>query len=369
MFASRPQPGVFFAVLAMATGSLSAVDVRADGRSDWLLFPSVDALEVFDKSTADVADSDLRAAADVLYSYSSNDFRVVGEYILSTDESELERLKVGWATSQRSMLWLGRFHTPASFWISEFHHGQYLQTSITRPSLEQWEDQSGAASSHITGLNFEMDFELDDEASLSFSIAGGLAPKFDDHELVPFDMLDPRSGHGLALAMRTSYRPKMFSPVQFGVLSSWNEINVVPRDNPELIGLDRINQLTAGVFVDAKWNDLRIITSVVYHDNQLRYVEENVTDDYVLAYLQPEYSLSEDIVIFGRVDIGDGEDDSIYLRFLPAFVSHRNMLGLRWDVGRYQSLTFEVADTSRQGEGSSHESFKEVRMQWSAVIP
>ena len=182
-------------------------------------------------------------------------------------------------------------------------------------------------------------------------------------------MLDPRSGHGLALGMRVSYRPDMFSPSQFGVLSGWNEINVIPRDNPELIGLDRINQLTAGVFADVRWSDLRIIASVVYHDNQLRYADENVTDDYVLAYLQPDYSISEDVVLFGRVDIGDGEDDSVYLRLLPAFLSHRNMLGLRWDIGRYHSLTFEVADTSRQGEDTSHEHFKEVRMQWSAVLP
>lgn len=366
---SKHQPLQRLAALAIAVATLNAPCARAEHHHAWLFFPSVDGLEVFDQSPADTMDSHLRASADVLYSYTGERFRMLGEYLVSTDESELERLQFGWALSDRSMLWLGRVHSPASFWISEFHHGQYLQTSITRPSLEQWEDESGAAPSHITGLNFEIDYELGTESSLGLSVAAGLAPRFDDDKLVPFDMLDPRSGHGLSIAMRTSYRPDMFSPVQFGLLSSWHEINVIPRDNPALVNLDRINQLTAGVFADAQWKNLRLIASLVYHNNELKYVDGDITDDYMLAYVQPEYSISEDVVVFGRVDIGDGEDDSVYLRFLPAFLSHRNMLGVRWDFGKYQSLTFELADTSRQGEDTSHEHFKEVRMQWSAVLP
>ena len=215
MDGSRRQFLACLAMLGMAAGVLTAPDARAEAQHELLLFPSIDALEVFDLSPPDIVDSNLRASADVLYSYSGERFRMLGEYLLSTDESELERLQFGWSLSDNSMLWLGRFHSPSSFWISEFHHGQYLQTSITRPSLEQWEDHSGAAPSHITGLNFEIDWELENEAALGFSVAAGLAPKFDDHELVAFDMLDPRSGHGcLSLSGRVSYRPDMFAPMQ-----------------------------------------------------------------------------------------------------------------------------------------------------------
>jgi hypothetical protein len=355
-------------MLGAVSGFLTAADAQAENHQEWLFFPSIGALEVFDQSSPSIADSDVRATADVVYSFSGEGFRVLGEYLLSTDESELERLQVGWVLSDRAMLWLGRFHSPASFWISEFHHGQYLQNSITRPSLEQWEDESGAAPSHLTGLNFEYERELESGAGFSLSIAGGLAPKFEEYKLVPFDMLDPRSGHGMSLSFRAAYRPEMFSPMQFGFLSSWNEINVIAGENADLANLDRVNQLTAGVFADARWRDLRLITSIVYHNNELRYLDGNVTDDYVLAYVQPEYSVSDDVIIFGRADIGGGEDSSEYLRFLPAFLSHRNMLGLRWDFTAHQSLTFEVADASRQGENYGHDHFKELRVQWSAVL-
>ncbi|MEJ2299152.1 MAG: hypothetical protein P8X94_11755, partial [Woeseiaceae bacterium] len=107
---------------------------------------------------------------------------------------------------------------------------------------------------------------------------------------------------------------------------------------------------------------------LVYHHNNLRYVDGGVSDDYVLAYVQPEYSISDDFILFGRVDIGDGEDHSVYLNLLPTFISHRNMVGVRWDFAASQSLTFEFADTSQQGENFNHEHYKEFRLQWSAAI-
>ncbi|MEJ2255822.1 MAG: hypothetical protein P8X98_02270 [Woeseiaceae bacterium] len=354
--------------LAAGVGILSAFPVGAEGQHEFLLLPSADYLYVSDLSPPDIVESDVHAGVDVVYSFTGEHLRLLGEYLLSTDESELERLQLGWSPTDNSMLWVGRFHSPASFWISEFHHGKYLQTSITRPSLEQWEDENGATPSHITGLHLEFDRELQDEAVLGFAIAAGLGPRFVADELVAYDMLDPESGHGLSLALRASYRPHLFSPAQFGFVSSWNEINVEPANNPDLATLDRIDQLTAGVFVDMHWEKLRLISSLVYHHNNLRYVDGGVSDDYVLAYVQPEYFISDDFILFGRVDIGDGEDHSVYLNLLPTFISHRNMVGVRWDFAASQSLTFEFADTSQQGENFNHEHYKEFRLQWSAAI-
>ena len=45
------------------------------------------------------------------------------------------------------------------------------------------------------------------------------------------------------------------------------------------------------------------------------------------------------------------------------------MVGIRWDFVDSQALTVEIADTSKQGDGDSHDHFKEFRLQWSAVFP
>jgi hypothetical protein len=73
--------------------------------------------------------------------------------------------------------------------------------------------------------------------------------------------------------------------------------------------------------------------------------------------------------LFGRAETSFGEDSSAYLQLLPAFIAHRLMIGARWDFADSHALTMEVADTSTQGDNLEHDSFKELRIQWSAVFP
>ena len=356
-------------ILSILLAAFCTTPVAAESQQEILLFPSVDTFNTFDESQPEVDDSFVRGSLNVLYNYSGDRFRLLGEYLWSSSESELERMKAGWQWRESTMLWLGRFHATSKYWTSEYHHGQFLQTPITRPSLEEWEDESGPIPSHITGLSLEVDHERQNDSVFGIAFSGGLAPKFVGEELAPFDVLDPGSGHGLGLNFKLAYRPELFSAMSAGFISGWNEINVDSESNPNLADLDRIDQLTVGGFVDWRWKDLRLIASAVYFDNDMKYVDEDLTDTFVLTYVQFEYGINDDFTFFGRTDNGFEEDNSPYLRLLPAFIAHRHMLGLRWDVASFQSLTVELADTSRQGDGSSHDNFKEVRFQWSAVFP
>ena len=49
----------------------------------------------------------------------------------------------------------GRFHQPGSAWNNELHHGHYLQTAITRPAIEAWEDEEGLIPQHLVGTLLE----------------------------------------------------------------------------------------------------------------------------------------------------------------------------------------------------------------------
>lgn len=353
----------------MLLAALCASPVAAEPQQEFLLFPTIDTYNTLAEEEPALEDSFVRGSLNFLYSYSGERFRFLGEYLWSSQESELERFKGGWQWQNGTMLWLGRFHTAAKYWTSEYHHGQFLQTPITRPSLEEWEDESGPIPSHITGLSLEIDRERGSESALSYAISAGLAPKFAGHKLVAYDVLDPRSGHGLGINFRVVYRPELVSPMQLGFISGWNEINVISESSPNLTDLNRIDQLTVGAFADWRWRDFRLITSLVHFENDLQYVDTSVDDVFLLTYLQLEYEANEDFTFFGRTDNGFSEDQSPYLRLLPGFIAHRHMLGLRWDVASFHSLTVEIADTSRQGDGLTHDHFKEIRFQWSAVYP
>jgi len=342
---------------------------RAESQHDVLAFLSIEGFDRFSASDPELEGFDGLATADFLYTYNSDRFRVLAEYIWSDTESELERMQAAWVVDEKTTLWVGRFHTISNYWTTEYHHGQYMQTSISRPGLEEWEDESGPMPSHVTGAWLEHEFSLREQSALNVGLSAGIAPKFERQHLQPFDILDPTSGHDLAVSARFVYRPDVFSNNQVGITVSHNDIAVVSDTSPQLLDLNAITQVTFGLFTNWNWQEWRFASNFVYFDIDLMYESGDVDDEFFLGYVQAEYQVTDYWTVFGRTEFGDGEDGSTYLRLLPAVIAHRQMLGVRWDFADSHGLTLEVADTSTQGDNFEHDHFKELRLQWSAVFP
>jgi hypothetical protein len=51
---------------------------------------------------------------------------------------EVERLLVRFDQSDRFKASFGRYHTPINWWNTAFHHGQWLQTTVSRPEMTQF---------------------------------------------------------------------------------------------------------------------------------------------------------------------------------------------------------------------------------------
>lgn len=364
----RRRIAVLGSLFLLVTSTLGQT-ARAESKHDMLVFLSADSFKTFSATDPALEGADYGATADFLYTFNSNRFRFLAEYIWTDEESEMERLKAAWEVNDQTMFWFGRFHAIANYWTTEYHHGQYMQTSISRPGLEEWEDESGPMPSHITGAWFEHEFDLAGQSAIDLGFTAGIAPKFEGEELVPFDILDPTSGHDLAVSARAVYQPDVLSMDRVGLTISHNDIAVESESSPSLADLNSIKQVTIGLFTSWHWQDWRLLANWVYFDMDLKYITGNVKDRFSLAYVQAEYEATKDWTVFGRVEFGHNEDDSLYLRLLPAVIAHRHMLGLRWDIADSHALTMEIADTSTQGMGANHDSFKEIRFQWSAVFP
>jgi len=354
-------------LLLIVTGQ--AQPVRADPQHDLLFFLSLQGADYFSTSDPDMDQTDWLATADLLYTFNRDKFSFLAEYILSDEESELERLQAGWRLTDQSTFWLGRFHTVSKFWSTEYHHGQYLQTSISRPGVEQWEDESGPMPSHLTGLLLQHDIAVGNDSIFAVSFAAGLGPTFKRDELVPFDLLESGSEHGRAVNYRMAYRPDVVSSNQIGLAIAWNDIPVVSESGPNLASLRSIQQSTVSLFADWHWQKWRLLSSWVYFDNQLEFNGGDADDSFVSGYIQGEFPKSDEWTLFGRGEFSYGEDNSPYVQLLPAFVAHRYMLGVRWDFADAQSATLELANTTTQGLEGMHLKFGELRLQWSAVFP
>ena len=355
--------------LLLFTTLASSPLARADSKHDMLVFLSLERFEMSSASDPALDGFETLATSDFLYTYNSDRFRFLAEYMWSNSESELERIQGAWQIDSETMLWFGRFHSISKYWTTEYHHGQFMQTSISRPGVEEWEDESGPMPSHITGLWLEHEYSIKDRSAINLGLAAGLAPKFAGQGLVPFDPVDPDSGHDQSISGRLVYRPDILSTNQFGLTLAYNDIAVVSESSPVLADLNSIRHATLGVFSNWQWKDWRVLTSWAYFDIDMRYRDGDVEDDFVLGYVQGEYEATKNWIVIGRSELGFGEENSPYLQLLPAFIAHRNMIGVRWDFADSQAATLEVADASTQGHVSSHNNFKEFRIQWSAVFP
>jgi hypothetical protein len=353
----------------MVLAFLAAAPAGAESQHEFLVFPSVDGFYTFSESDPSVEDSSTKGALDLLYGYSGDRFRLLSEFLWSSDEAEFERLQAGVRIGDDTFIWGGRFHAPAKFWTSEYHHGQYLQTSITRPALEEWEDDGGATPAHITGVLLESEHQRSDESAIGLAASVGYAPILEDGHLEAHELFQSSSDHGLSLNFRVAYRPEFLSSTQFGLLAGWNEINVEPAAVPLPDEPSGIDQMMLGAFGDWYWEDLRLVASIVYFDITVELPAQDVDDSYLLGYAQLEYEANNVMTVFGRIEGGVDQDDSTYLALFEAFITERYMLGARWDVVEHHALTIEVANTTFGAAASGSSDFNEVRLQWSAVFP
>ena len=354
----RPLAGILFLLLAVPS------QAGEEAQHEFLFFPSV---EVFDNTALDDERFDSAGyigIADFMYSYSGNRFRFLTEYVLSTEESEMERLKAGWLFGEQTTIWVGRFHQPSKYWTTEYHHGQYLQTSISQPGIEEWEDDGGPIPSHITGLLLETGQIRKDSSGFQFAVSAGFAPVLTEDGLEPFEPWDPSSDHGPAFNFRLAFLPDYFGNNQFGILGGWSELEIDSDTSASQLGTQSVEQLQLGVYLDWRWEQLRIISNVNYLETKHIRSDGNTRDDFWAGYIQAEYVVGSHWTVYGRHENSSGEDDTEFLQLIPKFVSHRNLIGVRWDIFGNNALTLEIADTE-----TVTSDFGQYRLQWSAVFP
>jgi len=350
-----------FALIAL----VSAPQARPEGQHELLFF--LNAGPTYHDVTPDDGPEDYEFFfdVDVLYSYLNGDFRLLGEYIASTDEMELERFQLGWQTGQDSIGWLGRFHSPSRYWNAIYHHGQFLQTSISRPFLDQFEDDGGVLPTHATGLLFEATHKLKDSADFRFAFSAGAAPVIDRTELKPFDLLDPGSSNRAAADMRLAWLPDQLEENQLALVAGWSDLEVNGNHTAEQRGLRRVEQTSIGVYLDWHWQQWRIVSAVSPVVNRMIRRANNQTDSFLSGYFQAEYELRHDWTLFGRLEQTNNTSSSDYLELFPHSVTDRQMLGLRFDLARQHALSAEVSRAETPADGD----FEQYLLQWSAVFP
>jgi hypothetical protein len=332
---------------------------------EFLVLPSAQVVGTFDRQSSVTQPYDEVVQADALLTLQKGPFRLFGEYLLSDHEGDLERFQLGWQLSSDTIIWVGRYHQPTSVWNHDHHHGQYLQTSITRPAIDEWEDLRGVLPQHFTGVLVESTHEAFGDWRLRTSMASGIAPKITAAGFEPFDLVHPDSTHRLGYQARASLHPGEFTETGAGALVAYDQLaaEMRPGAHPPLIGLNYIDLRLYGLFGTYAGEGWKLTATVYFAHTELHYIGSAASDSFGVGYVQAERHFGRDFTGFVRYEESAGVGDCPYLRLFEQFARKRYVGGLRWDFTDRQALTLQLTDSFFL---NGH--FSDARLQWSAAL-
>jgi len=300
---------------------------------------------------------EVEIGSDFIYLLNYRKIRVLAEIFATNEELEIERLQFGINLARDKTLWLGRFHTPLGYWNSNYHHGLYLQTSVHRPGIIEYEDAGGALPNHITGALLDGQ-QYTENGVFNYALAAGLAPTLGHHGLEPYTLgsISHKKLHGL---LKISYQFDETDPTESGLVVGLSRINV------ENNIIDESLQSIFGIFSHQSQESYRITTSAYVVRNRLSYESaKKLSNSFVAAYVHAEYDMATKWIIYARAERMFGYKDDPYLALFGHNESQRNLAGVRFDITRRQAISSEVSQ--RVG---GHDDHTHVSFQWSAVFP
>jgi hypothetical protein len=352
----------------LAGALLLAVSAAAAGEGEplqhqLLVFGSAEVARVPRSNLTTIYSRPEVLAADVLFTLQRGPIKLLGEFELNDHESDLERFQIGWEPSEHMVLWLGRFHQPASIWNSEYHHGQYLQTPITRPGVEKWDDDGGIIPQQFTGVLAESNWNLPGGRVLKLAAGSGLTSVLTPEGLKSFDLLHPNADeHRFGYQGRVALMADQLSESGAGLVFAQEKI--AWRDAPPALFpmLRYVDFTLVGAYASYVHESWKLQAVGYYIDAALKGTSFR-DSDLLTGYLNLEDALAPNLRVSVRREDSSHLSEAPYLRLFPRWPTARTTFAVRWDFMRRHALTAELADTY-----TATDHYMEYRLQWSAAL-
>ncbi len=271
----------------------------------------------------------------------------------------MERLALGWVLGEDTRLWLGRYHTALDQWNRKHHHGAYLQTTIYRPGIIEFEEDGGVIPAHATGISLQKTRHSAKHMTY-FTLDIGLGPELTPGRLQAVDILKPGEGdHQLLATLALSHHaidtPFDDSGLFVGYVMIPSSIN----------GIEQAQLNVVGAYSNYSHDRWLLRGSLMRIGTELDLSNGDKAEDaFFYAYLQPEYRQQIDWTFYGRVEITEWAANNLYLQQIPEYVRQRSLIGARYQLDQTQALKFELANLDQFGQR-----YSQATLQWSAALP
>ncbi len=257
------------------------------------------------------------------------------------EDFEVERFIIGYDFSDQFKLSVGRYHTPLGYWNAAFHHGSWLQTTVSRPQTVKF--GSYVIPIHFVGALLEGKVGESD-FGYRVGVGNGRSKEIND----PRELVGDNDNGELAGLLTANYRPSG-RLLDTGVSVFVDRVD--PDDGPE------VNEVIASAYGALQGETPEVIVAYTYSNHERR--EGSGPDGSLHSiYGQFAYRLpgrADHFKPYVRAERLDVDDDDPLL-------GNRGLdydgvsAGVRWDFARFAALKAEVR-REQFNKGSDDASF------------
>jgi hypothetical protein len=287
---------------------------------------------------------------------------------------DLERLWIARELNEQLTIAAGRFHTPLGHWNRTYHHGSFMQDSISRPFFLDFEDGAGGVLPvHVVGVMAwgskyfsagELSYEVfvSNGSSIDTDEFGFNASPTGKPEIEINDASDVNNSK--SLGFRVTFAPsENFSGSLFAIDNDVAESGV-GINSGVATGQALVDQNITGVDLIANYNEFDTLIEYYHFNNKANTV---VGGDYTAnAYFtQFGWRFNQTLKALLRFEKLSFNQQDSYFALLGAEETKRQILGLRYDLSSSNSLKLEISHQQSQSSAS----FTGLSLQWSFIVP
>ncbi len=274
-------------------------------------------------------------------------FQVLSETVFlssigtTSDSSKFdqERLWGAYKFSDLLQLKLGLEHGPISRWNNLYHHGKWLELTVTRPFLARFEGDGGILPMHEAGVEARGAIPFaKGRLTYVFFLSNGRGPQVTD--------VEEFSDHNDAKAITggLGFEPMGTHPLWVAVFVRWDEI---PPNAADPARLRSIGQIVTTLQVDYRGERIQVLSEVAFISGSDR---TSSTDfDHVAAYFQVGYSLNDEWTPYFRFDIRDmDQGDPYYSPVNRDLDAYEIVGGVRFDFVENAAIKLEIGFGERE---------------------
>jgi hypothetical protein len=257
---------------------------------------------------------------------------------------EVERLIIRYDLNDLFKVSFGRYHTPINYWNTAFHHGQWLQTTISRPEMTQFGGSfipvhfvgtlvEGAVPAG--GLNLNYNVGLGNGRGAVISRGGDLGDINNNRAWLVNAFIKPNLPYGLQIG-GSVYRDEL-SPTAALPAREWiQSAHIVwQKETPELIA----------EFANVTHQP---IGAAVTSHSQAFYVQTAYRLPWFQKLWKPYYRFE-----YMHIPVSD-----VIFRAVPSFSG--STAGVRYDITSFAAFKIEYRDYMRRNLPSIHGAFMQT---------